>query len=374
MIRVLFIDHSKGLGGAQLALYQLLKFLSTENIELIVVSVGAGPLYTHIIQLPVNLYLLSQCSSGNPSCLTKQVQRLIFLVRQIKPHIIFSNDYGGHLFGGIVARLCRIPEIWWVHGIKRFSLKKDSIMQHIVAAIPATRILANSFWMKEQLDARYNLHSSVLYPGIDVELVQSADGGRVRGELGIAPDELVATIVGRLRKGKGQHIFLEAVALIFEKYRKSHFLIVGGADINSDSEYLAFLNRRAYELGIDNRVYMTGFRKNVADYYKASDVVIHASDGKLQEAFGLVIAEAMALSKPVIASQTGGPSEIVKHGETGFLVEPNKPEAIANYLDLLFSDAKIRQNMGQAGYERIIQRFSIERQIHEFDNLIHDLL
>lgn len=371
MIRVLFVENSKGLGGAQLALYQLLKFFSAENIEPIVVSVIAGPLHNQIKHLPVNTLLLPQCSSGNPFCLTKQVQHLVSLVRQVKPHIICSNDYGGHLFGGIVARLCRIPEIWWVHGIKRFTIEKDSLMQHIVAAIPATKILANSVWLKEQLETQYNLRSSVLYYGIDVEgLVQSADGNRVRRELGIAPDELVATIIGRLDRGKGQHIFLEAAASVLQHHPGGRFLIVGGTTANSQPEYPAFLSRRVRDLGIEDHVLMTGFQAKVAGYYAASDVIVHAASGRLQEAFGLVIAEAMALSKPVIATRCGGPAEIVEHGKTGFLVEPDDPESIAAYLDSLFEDTQLRQAMGRAGFERVSDQFSMKKHVKAFQELI----
>lgn len=372
MVRVLFVEASSGFGGGQLALYTLLKSVNRETIEPIVASLKDGHLHGQIERLSMDTYLIPVGSLVNPLNWIIGVCRLASLVEKTQPRVIVSNDYGGHLFAGVVAHIRQIPVIWWVHGVTRPSLSKTWVAQRVIAAIPASKIVANSVWTKDQLRKLYGLHCSVVYPGIDVNrLVLSANGGAVRNEFSVPANQLVATTIGRLCSFKGQHIFLEAASLVLQRHPNARFMIVGGTSANIEPDYPEFLRRRARKLGIATQVIMTGFRENVADFYAASDVIVHAATEV--EAFGLTILEAMAFAKPVIATRTGGPEEIVEHGRTGFLVEPNNPQILAKYLNLLFEDARLRKAMGKAGAERAAHVFSAERFVRKFEELLTDL-
>jgi glycosyltransferase involved in cell wall biosynthesis len=118
------------------------------------------------------------------------------------------------------------------------------------------------------------------------------------------------------------------------------------------------LKRRAAQLGLGDRLYFAGQREDVPRLMAACDVVCHAT--RVPEPFGMVLIEAMAQSRPVIATRGGGPSEVVEDGATGLLVPPDDAPAMADAMRLLAADPKRRCAMGEAGLQRVKARFSSE--------------
>jgi glycosyltransferase involved in cell wall biosynthesis len=114
--------------------------------------------------------------------------------------------------------------------------------------------------------------------------------------------------------------------------------------------------------GLSEAVRLLGFRSDVLALINAADVFVLPSPA---EPFGLVLLEAMALGKPAIATQAGGPLEIVVPEETGLLVPPSSPEALAEALSRLLADAQLRQSMGQKGRERFCAHYTARRMAHD---------
>src|SRR5436190_22300259 len=139
-------------------------------------------------------------------------------------------------------------------------------------------------------------------------------------------------------------------------------------DISFDSE----LQRLIHRYGLDRRVVMTGYKDNVADYVNVCELLIHASVAP--EPFGRVLLEAMAQSKPVIACRAGGVEEIVIHGQTGLLYEPGNPHELARCIAVLYGDAALRRSLGLAGYHRLEEKFSIERNVRATMALYESIL
>jgi glycosyltransferase involved in cell wall biosynthesis len=140
-------------------------------------------------------------------------------------------------------------------------------------------------------------------------------------------------MAGRLQHWKGMHVFVAAVARIRESRPDVHAVIVGGAH-ETEPQYGAELRAQVHVLGLDGAVTFAGFQPNVAEWMQAMDVFVHASDA---EPFGIVVVEAMALGKAVVAGAEGGPAEIITDGETGLLTQygdaGSLAQAIMRYLD-----------------------------------------
>jgi len=167
----------------------------------------------------------------------------------------------------------------------------------------------------------------------------------------------------RLQRWKGVHVFLDAAAQVLNQIPEARFIIVGGTLFGLEQEYAAELRRRAEHLKLAGSVRFAGFRSDVIRFYGAADLVVHSSIEP--EPFGMVLLEAMACAKPVVASNCGGPREVVMNGITGLLVPPKDAQQLAQAILTLLGDPDRRIRMGQAGAARVRACFSAERMVRE---------
>ena len=167
--------------------------------------------------------------------------------------------------------------------------------------------------------------------------------------------------VGRLSREKGYDLLLRALP---ELPDVTAILLSDGPD----REHLA---RLADELGVASRVIMPGWVPDSRSWLPTFDVFVQPSR---MESFPLSILEAMLASRSVVASDVGGVSELVVDGETGLLVPPEDPEALARALGALLSDPARRERMGEAGRSRATQRFGLDQMVSSYESLYAELL
>jgi glycosyltransferase involved in cell wall biosynthesis len=140
------------------------------------------------------------------------------------------------------------------------------------------------------------------------------------------------------------HVLVEAMPRVLRSYPNASCVVVGGEHA-MEPDYPRFLGRRIAELGLGDRVLLAGLQPNVPVWMQAMDVVVHASD---HEPFGIVILEAMALEKPVVAGDAGGPTEILTEGETGLLTPYGDAEALASAILRYLDDPAFARRVGRA--------------------------
>ncbi len=180
--------------------------------------------------------------------------------------------------------------------------------------------------------------------------------------------------MGRLAPWKGQHVFLEAAALLLRRAQVdpcTQFVIIGGALFGED-DYERRLCQQSAELGIASNVTFLGHQKDVAAVLDNLDILVHASI--TPEPFGQVILEGMAKGLPVVATDAGGIREIVTHRENGLLVPPGDAQALAGELHSLFSDAERRTTIGRAGYEHVCQNFRSSKTARAVEAVYGDVI
>ncbi len=181
----------------------------------------------------------------------------------------------------------------------------------------------------------------------------------VRQEAGVPPDRMLAVMVGNLKQWKGQHVVLEALAQLPAETRHRLKVLFVGATAPSDAPYAASLRSMVERDRLEDVVQFVGSRQDVPDLVNAADFCLHAST--TPEPFGLVILEAMALGRPIIAAAIGGPAEILTP-DSGVLFDPTRPADLAAALARLVADRGERERIGQAALRRV-EQFSLERNV-----------
>jgi len=182
-------------------------------------------------------------------------------------------------------------------------------------------------------------------------------------------EEIVIGVIGRLIPGKGQDVFLEAAAVLGRQHedKKFRYWIVG------DGPERQRLYQKAAALGLSDRVTFWGFQEDIPGLLAATDVVCVPTSPRLREGLNLVLLEAGAAGKPVVASRMGPFPEVVVDDETGVLFEPDSPAQLAGTVRRLALDEPLRARLGAAAARRVPKCFSLSRAIAAYDRLYREL-
>jgi glycosyltransferase involved in cell wall biosynthesis len=195
--------------------------------------------------------------------------------------------------------------------------------------------------------------------GVDIDRFRTGEPA-VQAELGLTADTRVVGFVGRLAPGKGADVFLHAARQISATFSNVKFVVIGDGPLRIASEALAAT------LGLDGRVTFLGTRDDMPSVYASLDVLVLPS---FDEAMPMCVLEAMAASKPVIATRVGAVPNVVVAGETGYLVEPGDAESISRYLTALLDDHELADRLGASGYDRAASLFSSEVMARKYLHL-----
>jgi len=187
----------------------------------------------------------------------------------------------------------------------------------------------------------------------------------VRRELGIDGDSIVIGTVGKLNQGKGVFELLSAVHRLVEKYPNVRLIFVG------DGPERTMLEQEAHRLSMHDKVIFAGMRENIEQMYAAMDIFVLPST--CREAFGMVLIEAMAMGKPVIATTMGGIPEIVVDEVNGILVPPHDPDAIAQAIARYIEDGEFSRKVALEGRKVVEQKFSDKAMGDNFENVLRNL-
>jgi glycosyltransferase involved in cell wall biosynthesis len=207
----------------------------------------------------------------------------------------------------------------------------------------------------------------VMYDGVDTtKLEVPRPVAELRRTWEVAPDQPVIGIVGNVRLWKGQDIVMRALVDIAKAFPDVVCFFVGASSTSvHDAAFLADLKRLVAENGLERNVRFTGYQKDTAAFVQMMDVVIHAS--RDPEPFGMVGLEAMAQRKPLVGSGAGGMTEIIVDGVTGYQFPPGDHDVLAERVTRLLRDRALAASMGERGYARLKEQFTLGQymeQIH----------
>ncbi len=188
--------------------------------------------------------------------------------------------------------------------------------------------------------------------GLELKPFLTATPGQLRAELGLAPGAPLVGLVGRLVPIKAVDQFLEAAGAVAEARPEAHFVVIG------DGELRGALEAQADALGLAGTVHFLGFRFDLERLYPDLDVVALSSRN---EGTPVSLIEAMAAGRPVVATRVGGVPDLVEDGESGLLVPPDDPKALAEAILSLLGSPERRRAMGERGRARVYPALDISR-------------
>ena len=301
------------------------------------------------------------------------VRQLARLIRKRNIALVHTNT-NTILASPLAARLTGVPHVWSIHELMVEPATVRNALHYMIPRL-STRVVTVSQAVRDHMlkdAAKFADRFAFVRGAIDVEPFLNAKGrAQVRAEWGVRDDEMLIGMAGRVTRWKGQSVFVQAAKLIAERHPEAKFAAVGGV-FDTEKFYMDRFRKEVHEAGLENKFTINDFRADMPDVFAAFDIFVLPSI--LPEPFGLVVIEAMASGKPVVATAPGGPSETVVDGETGFLVPPSDASAMAQALEVLLADPQKRISMGEAGRRRAREVFSLPRYVIEFEELYEAVL
>jgi glycosyltransferase involved in cell wall biosynthesis len=198
----------------------------------------------------------------------------------------------------------------------------------------------------------------LLHDAIDADKFNpnNVDHRKVRREFGIQPDEILIGMTGRFSPGKGHEEFLAAAKELLIKHPRLRFMIVGEAS-RGEEAYARSIRQMAVDLGINEKIIFTGFRKDIPEILAALDIYLFPSHA---EAFGLALVEAMSMELPTVCSNSDGVLDIAIEGVTSFLFSTGSEDDLLKKVDYLIKNPTKRKELGKEGRKRVLANFNTD--------------
>ncbi|SAL57176.1 group 1 family glycosyl transferase [Caballeronia peredens] len=381
-LRVLAVDQSGALGGAELSMLEVVKNMRG-NVETVLFD--DGPFRIALEAVGVKVDVLDGKSLGDvrkdgktrPGMgMVSGVLRLLrgTLEKSRNADVIYVNTQRAMVIGAIAGLISRRPVVWHLRDIvseEHFGRTQLAVikwctklmLEHVIAnsTASAAAVTALTRLREERLDVVFNGISAD--PFTDIEAVAQHE---LRARFGLPRDAFLVGCFSRLARWKGQHVLLEALL----ECPEMHAVFVGAALFGED-DYEAELRAFVSEHALGERVHFLGFQDDIAACMKAVDVVTHTSI--MAEPFGRVIIEGMLSRRPVVASRAGGVMDIVEDGENGLLCSPGDAAELARILERLKSNAPLRDRLVEQGYVNATSRFGTQRYVESVEKILEDV-
>lgn len=375
LVRILYVTASGERGGAEIVLETLIEQLDRARFEPAVICLREGPLVARLRQqtgvdvavVPAGHFRDPVRGLGTVWCLRREI-------RARRSAVVHCNGTGAHLYAGIAARLAGVPSLYHLHDTVEWSWTRQGIVHLLAALTPADATVAVSDFVARRFRESWGtsrtvsvIHNGVVTPEDRRERagVLNDSGGALRDGIEAGGPQIVWC--GRLQRWKGTHIFVKAAALLRPRCPTASFVVVGGTLGGLDAGYDRELHELARSLDLNGCVRFTGHQSDVRPFLEDADMVVHSS--LRPEPFGLAVLEAMALGKPVIASNLGGPVEMVEDGVSGLLVPPGDAPALAQAMEHLLDNDTLRSTMGREGRRRATELFNAAGMVRAFEDL-----
>jgi glycosyltransferase involved in cell wall biosynthesis len=230
--------------------------------------------------------------------------------------------------------------------------------------------------VQQRLGSRGIDNTKIIYNAIDVGEFRARVSKKprsVREEFHVPASAPFIGLVGNFQEWKGQIIVVNAMKIVIRKHPNAVCLFIGNVS-SVHRKDIAYYNavRKAIDDGkLKENIILTGYRSDIPDIINALDIMIHASIDP--EPFGRVLLEGMCLEKPVIATDMGGPTEIIEDGISGILIPPGDPEILAERIDGLLQNPDHGRELGMNALKQVEKKFGLQRFSVEINSLYTDL-
>ena len=367
---IAFCENGAGYGGAIMSLEALLEKLPSQFRPFLYTGLGIEP-YPKLARfgtwrcLPPISLLSQNWLRRKKIPLASSVDNLFnMLPTALRYYVAFkrdridlvylNNDASCNMPAALGAWMAGLPAILHARGFNTDTRGNRWVLGTLKHCMPVSSAVR-----QELLGLDFSLDKcTVVAEGLDLDIFHPlAPDPALRAALALGANEPVITLVGGLVDWKGQDVLLDAAPRILAHYPQAHVLLVGAA-YGRDPSFAEAIARRAADPALHGRVRLLGSRSDVAGILALSDIVLHTST--TPEPFGRTFLEGMALGKAVIASNEGGPLDVIAHGVDGLLIAPRDPQVLADAVLQLLDQPALRATLG-ANAAIKARDYSIER-------------
>jgi glycosyltransferase involved in cell wall biosynthesis len=400
LVRVLYmIAEYDRISGGQQSLLQLVRGLPESGVETVVcfpaegrcseayrragiaVTIVPGP--PMLTRYGQHLLRMSRLSALK-IFLTQMLPYSIKVAREMRRQrasILHCNSVRSLLFAGPAPRLLGYPVVWHVRG----QLLPFGRTVRRAAELIATSIVLVASALRTELSEKARRKCRVVYNGIDARSIPETNGAMPPLPFEREEGQRIVATVAAVTPFKGYHHLLAAARIVNERTRERRPVFISVGDL-FDKDYVQYLRELAAEYGLDN-FHFLGWQQNPFPFYKLADVIVlptvereqlkmngRVVDVRSGEGLPRTVLEAMYVGRPTVATAVAGTPEQIRDGETGLLVPPANPEAIADaIMRLLEASPDERSAMGERARERVRETFTTARMVRETAALYREL-
>jgi len=293
------------------------------------------------------------------------ISRVRRFLKANKTDVIIVNFNKDIRIGGIAARLGTEVRVVWSVGL---DIIGEGVAHRLLTPKLVDRVITPSHALRKKMLSHGTLEGDIIdvipigipdQPGSGRE---SNTGAELRRKYDLPPDSLVAVTSGRFVRQKGHKYLIEAARSIVTGHDTVRFLWLGSGELETE------LRESISAQGLEDYFIIAGLLDSFATELMGADLMVHPS---VEEPFGIVLLEAMRAGLPIVASMVGGIPEVVEANVTALLVPPCEPAALAEAVNVMLSDSRLRQEMGKAGRRRFEQVFRFELMIDRIEQCLH---
>jgi glycosyltransferase involved in cell wall biosynthesis len=360
-VRVVEVLATGTNGGAQEHLFSLLTRIDRSRYDVSVVALSAGSAIRKLQRAGFAVVVIDDPDDAIA------VGAMTAHLADVRPDIVHNHMYRAETVGTRAAIALgevghrRPYVVSTVHSSRIRSAADRDLLARLTPQMDRLIAVSQAIERKIADEGRATVPVTLIYNGVDLERYNHQEPCcTLRDEYGMEPGAQIVGVVARLEPEKGHPTLLEAWPAVVRAVPNAHLLVVG------EGGRREALERQAAELRIAHRVVFTGRRDDVPAVTAALDVAVLPS---YREAQGLTILEAMALSRPVVASNVGGIPEVIEDGVSGLLVPPRDPDALAAAIIRLLVDHSYADTLARAGHEVVHDRFCIELMVKAVETI-----
>ncbi len=366
-MRILYVVIDGKFSGGNQICATLLRSALKAGHEVELLTPSLGPLTDALSKEGVRIHLLKLTRSFH----VHKVLLLVFLLKSRRMDLVHTHtSLNSEILCRMACFLARIPIICHQHEPTDIDYANPvvAVYQRWLNRITSkfvTQFVAVSQSRREAIIKTRKYRADkirLIYNGIDVNsfLFQN-DRENIRQEWKLRPEQTAVGLIARLELPKGQGTLIEAVPMVLKRYPETRFFIIGGDHVPHQPSFHRY-QKMIQDFGIGESCFLLGFKPEIQMLIQALDIVVLPS---WWEGHPLVLLEALAAQKPVIASEVGGTPEIIDHEKSGLLISPRDPDALADAICRLIENPNLGKQMARHGYQKVVERFDQKRMIEQ---------
>lgn len=366
--RILFLNSLQIYGGGEFFVYQAAKILKNRNYRVTISCLKNTELYNKC-----RLEGIEQFPVDYPVNSTKGVFKIAkILTDYIKLNgidIVHSNTNFDRTAGAVAAKISGIKHVTNIHSLQSI---QHNITHYIRNRMLTHQFIADGEKIRDMLIKKDNIDISkisILYLGIENDNGNDVvTRKKIRNEFSVPDEKILVGNTARMVDFKGQEFLIRAFAVAAEENNNVMLMLVG------DGELMGYLQKISAELGIKDKIIFTGFRKDMYEMYSAFDIYAHTSVEGGGEAFPFALIHALQKKLPMVVTDVGSMSLMVKDGVNGFVLPEKDTLKISEAVKKLSQSSDLRNIMGQKSYELYNSKFTAEKMTDKVEEIYNKIL